>query len=709
MADKQIDVRITATTDQLNRGILTANTALKGLQQQLAASGSSGAAQGFKDIEEAANGVQHATAGVTREFIVLGHEAISGNLSRIPGSLVVLAERMGGLQLATVGWAAAVVAAGAVLYELVSGAESTAEALDTIDNRLALTGRSFLQNDDFSRKLMSTLSELPGVTKAAAASMAADLAGSARISSDQMIALTENVGKYAQLTGEAIPKAMKDLEAAIENPFSAYKKLDDQYNILSDSQKKQILNFEETNDRIDAGNILLEALEKRLEGIQVKMTPLQTASRGLKTAWDELMQSFGVTSSIEWLDDVGLPRFIDGLKTALQYLQYIYTAKPGETFTQFKQYIKDAEQVKNIPMKNGGRSGFFDDATRGKENSGIDEKRKKDAEKKPRGGAVQNDESEKRRLYEQDYQLKKQMDDLKVESGEITRREEITDLMNQLKEEETEVDASYQRQLALYREDSVQYKKVLAEKAVADKKFQIDHIKLTQELTKEDNKQWVASVNTVQRAFSQMASGLIRGTTTIRGAFLNLANSLVTSMADATLKMAFDWIKKQGMEVAATAAGDQAKIASKTAATAEGKAIDDAASSSEIMKDASKAAAGAYSAIAGIPYVGPILAPIAAGVAFAAVAAFDSFDVGTPYVPSTGLAMVHEGEKIVPKGVAKKWDDGELNKLGGGGGVHLHVHALDHQDVKRYLNRNSSMIAKAVGGSIRNGNRSFAR
>jgi hypothetical protein len=37
------------------------------------------------------------TAGSTRELIVLAHEAVSGNFSRMPGSFMVLMERVGGL------------------------------------------------------------------------------------------------------------------------------------------------------------------------------------------------------------------------------------------------------------------------------------------------------------------------------------------------------------------------------------------------------------------------------------------------------------------------------------------------------------------------------------------------------------------------------------------------------------------------------------
>ena len=39
----------------------------------------------------------HGTAGLYREIIVLGHEVLTGRFSRIPGSMMVLAERSGNL------------------------------------------------------------------------------------------------------------------------------------------------------------------------------------------------------------------------------------------------------------------------------------------------------------------------------------------------------------------------------------------------------------------------------------------------------------------------------------------------------------------------------------------------------------------------------------------------------------------------------------
>jgi hypothetical protein len=63
-------------------------------------------ANGYKDVggqmvqtsaqvEDGMTKSSHASAGMTRELIVLGHEAVSGNFSKMPGTLMVLAERSG--------------------------------------------------------------------------------------------------------------------------------------------------------------------------------------------------------------------------------------------------------------------------------------------------------------------------------------------------------------------------------------------------------------------------------------------------------------------------------------------------------------------------------------------------------------------------------------------------------------------------------------
>jgi hypothetical protein len=83
--------------------VVTARNNLRELQGQLAGvqgelRQTGGAAQSAgSQVEGGMNRGVHATAGMTREVIVLAHEFVSGNFSRIPGSIMVLTERLGGL------------------------------------------------------------------------------------------------------------------------------------------------------------------------------------------------------------------------------------------------------------------------------------------------------------------------------------------------------------------------------------------------------------------------------------------------------------------------------------------------------------------------------------------------------------------------------------------------------------------------------------
>jgi hypothetical protein len=102
----------------------------------------------------------------------------------------------------------------------------------------------------------------------------------------------------------------------------------------------------------------------------------------------------------------------------------------------------------------------------------------------------------------------------------------------------------------------------------------------------------------------------------------------------------------------AAVSGDAARLSSQASAATAGKAISKATGQSTVLADAAKAYSGTYASVAQIPYVGWALAPVAAGTAYAAVAAYEglaSLDVGTNYVPHDMVANIHQGEAVVPK------------------------------------------------------------
>ena len=103
-------------------------------------------------------------------------------------------------------------------------------------------------------------------------------------------------------------------------------------------------------------------------------------------------------------------------------------------------------------------------------------------------------------------------------------------------------------------------------------------------------------------------------------------------------------------KTAATATGEETRVAIKATATEEGHAIESAAAGKSVMSDAAQAFSGAYKAVVGIPYVGPILAPIAGATAFAAVAAYETIAsaAGGMTLDKDQLVQAHAKEMILP-------------------------------------------------------------
>lgn len=133
-------------------------------------------------------------------------------------------------------------------------------------------------------------------------------------------------------------------------------------------------------------------------------------------------------------------------------------------------------------------------------------------------------------------------------------------------------------------------------------------------------------------------------------------------------------------QVAAVTTAEAAKTAAKVSSAVAGKVAESAANMTTAESQAAVAATGAAAAVAWIPLVGPALALTAATTTFAALQPFvalASLDTGTNMVPRDMPAMVHAGERIIPRA-----DNAALMKAIAGGGnqdnrrggdTHLHV------------------------------------
>lgn len=126
--------------------------------------------------------------------------------------------------------------------------------------------------------------------------------------------------------------------------------------------------------------------------------------------------------------------------------------------------------------------------------------------------------------------------------------------------------------------------------------------------------------------------------------------------------------------------------------------------SQQRLDDAKTAASGAYAATAGIPYIGPVLAPVAAATAFAAVAAFD---VGSDSIPHTGMAMIHANERIIPSSQNERITKALEGGAGGssGGSNHFHyspqISAIDGASVASMASSHSQTFMRQASRMMR--------
>ena len=175
-------------------------------------------------------------------------------------------------------------------------------------------------------------------------------------------------------------------------------------------------------------------------------------------------------------------------------------------------------------------------------------------------------------------------------------------------------------------------------------------------------------------------------------------------------------ITSQSAQTSATIAGNTARLTSTASASAAGKAIHSATAGKSVISDAAQAFSGTYASVSKIPYVGWILAPIAAAGAFAAVAGYESLaslDVGAWNVPRDMVANIHAGETVLPVPFAQAFRSaaaGGDEEGGGSGDTHNHYWNVNTPDAASFKKMISQLGHRdAIVGVLRDHFHSRAR
>lgn len=728
MSDEEnnVGVSFTATTEGLEAGAKRASDAINSV--------SSGTAAGM-------NNASYATAGTTREFIVLGHEIISGNFSRIPGSLMVMAERMGSLPTIVESLKDSFVAAGlaitAAILAMGEASLKASESMGQIQISLQTAGNASLFSEDQINKYTDGLSKMAGVSKGDAREAFAALSASAHITQENFDSLYKMLPDIAAGMKTDIPTAVKDMAEAMREPQKAIDDLIKRTGDLDPATEKLYLKFKDTNDVANEQALLLSLLAKNYGGMEGQVVSL---TKNFWNLWDSIVgvneeltkgqrieAAFGSKAAAPQLAKEGQQAVDDMRKqNAQQIVQF--KQLENDQISKGLQLEDQLNQKKGEQLKLEGQIAQFQSAA----NSAGLKGDSKDQQKFLNDAKMVQDQitaNNKKALAEQvrdfedaehekirsamteaseGYSLAQEQIRIEVEAGRMSAQQELAAL-------NAAQQAKYNIQMnALNAEIKIGNLSVTEAKRVKD-----EINKVTQQDTLERVKNEKAALDTMTRENQQYANaikngldgalrGMLNGTQNWKQSIANIFEDLLigklNTMIDLTTKA---WNDSEATKTGATNVGNAARTASNTAANTTSLASTFSTYVASIEADAAKTYASVFAFMS--PVMGPFAA-IPAGVAAALVGGMSAlvphFDVGTNFVPNDMLAMVHKGERIIPAADNAALMQGMSGggAGGSGGGVNIHFHGPVYG-----LRDFNSAVAQAVASSVRSANPNLTR
>lgn len=307
-----------------------------------------------------------------------------------------------------------------------------------------------------------------------------------------------------------------------------------------------------------------------------------------------------------------------------------------------------------------------------------------------------------------EIETKRQQHRAEYAEGQISARQ-LLDVERQLAAQRLAIDTKYYQDkarldaadpIAVARDDSAIVK--------AQQAMQQTLARAEQQFHANSLRGWKEHAKKIEGAMQGAINGMLFQHQTLRQGIASVALVIGEDfIQEAVMKPLNSWIAAEFAKTAATTAGATARTAIETTAAATSKAVDAATGKSQITSAAATGAAKAYQAIVGIPYVGPILAPIAAGVAFAGIEAFagslSSARGGWERVPFDGaMTELHKDEMVLPAHIADPVR--QMAQRGAGAGVgQIHIHTTDARGVKDWARRNQGDLVKVFREAQRRG------
>jgi len=230
---------------------------------------------------------------------------------------------------------------------------------------------------------------------------------------------------------------------------------------------------------------------------------------------------------------------------------------------------------------------------------------------------------------------------------------------------------------AQYGEDSKNYQDELLKK---DKLQQQENLKIYNDQTnilRLQQQNYQTFFNTINQGFQRSFDQWLTGHKSFVAGLQQLWTQMVTNFANVLIQMGLKFVEREIFMTLVHATNVQQQVSTTAAGAIATNAITATTTQVQLQREGVQAAAATYAAVSAIPIIGPALANPAALAAYGTVVALGSlagFETGG-IIPNTGVALVHQGEAVLPAPLTQTL----MNASGGGftnnGGIHIHTSA----------------------------------
>jgi phage-related minor tail protein len=232
-----------------------------------------------------------ASAGASRELLVMSHEAVTGNFSRLGGSMMVLANQTGlaGAAFSAAGLAA--IGATAAVLGLVVAVAKGHEEMVAMNNAIAVTNNFAGQTRTGMESLARSMTATKEVTIGTANEIVTQLVASGRIGQQAIAQVAHLASDFAKATGKDIDQIAPELIKLFADPAKGAEELNRSMHFLTVTDLEHIRTLERLGQTQEAQRVLAEKLTAQIPKQADNVGTVTKAINVQIDAWTKLIQA----------------------------------------------------------------------------------------------------------------------------------------------------------------------------------------------------------------------------------------------------------------------------------------------------------------------------------------------------------------------------------------------------------------------------------